>query len=129
MVIRSVTLIDGTGGPPLSPMDIVIEGNTITQIVPLDPAALNRGGSRRPAGDVQIGSTDYNIYTNSQLRTIREINRLPIKMVGQSPVRVEDIGYAALFLATDEAAYITGQAIVVDGGQVLPESLEAMEGP
>ena len=27
MVIRSVTLIDGTGGPPLSPMDIVIEGN------------------------------------------------------------------------------------------------------
>ncbi|HLN05237.1 MAG TPA: 3-oxoacyl-ACP reductase FabG [Acidimicrobiales bacterium] len=40
---------------------------------------------------------------------------------------VEDIGYAALFLATDEAAYITGQTIVVDGGQVLPESLEAME--
>ena len=30
MVIRSVTLIDGTGGPPLSPMDIVIEGNRIT---------------------------------------------------------------------------------------------------
>jgi 3-oxoacyl-[acyl-carrier protein] reductase len=40
---------------------------------------------------------------------------------------VEDIGNAALFLATDEAAYITGQAIVVDGGQVLPESLAAME--
>ncbi|MEP7116665.1 MAG: amidohydrolase, partial [Acidobacteriota bacterium] len=32
MVIRSVTLIDGTGGPPLSPMDIVIEGNKITQV-------------------------------------------------------------------------------------------------
>lgn len=29
MVIRGVTLtIDGTGGPPLSPMDIVIEGGT-----------------------------------------------------------------------------------------------------
>jgi len=39
---------------------------------------------------------------------------------------VDDIGYAALFLATDEAAYITGQTIVVDGGQVLPESPEAM---
>ena len=41
---------------------------------------------------------------------------------------VDDIGYAALFLATDEAAYIPGQTIVVDGGQVLPESPEAMAG-
>ena len=39
---------------------------------------------------------------------------------------VDDIGYAALFLATEEAAYITGQTIVVDGGQVLPETLEAV---
>ena len=39
---------------------------------------------------------------------------------------VDDIGHAALFLATAEAGYITGQTIVVDGGQVLPESLEAL---
>jgi 3-oxoacyl-[acyl-carrier protein] reductase len=38
----------------------------------------------------------------------------------------EDIGYAAAFLASDEAGYITGQALVVDGGQVLPESLDAL---
>jgi multidrug efflux pump subunit AcrB len=47
-----------------------------------------------PAGDVQIGSLDYNIYTNSQLRTISEINDLPIKTVGSAPVRVGDIGNA-----------------------------------
>jgi 3-oxoacyl-[acyl-carrier protein] reductase len=41
---------------------------------------------------------------------------------------VEDIAYAALFLASDEAGYITGQTIVVDGGQVLPESPAALEG-
>jgi 3-oxoacyl-[acyl-carrier protein] reductase len=41
---------------------------------------------------------------------------------------VEDIGYAALFFATDEAAYITGQTIVIDGGQVLPESPAALAG-
>jgi 3-oxoacyl-[acyl-carrier protein] reductase len=53
------------------------------------------------------------------------------KMESSIPLRrlgtVADIGYAALFLATDEAGYITGQTIVVDGGQILPESLAALE--
>jgi 3-oxoacyl-[acyl-carrier protein] reductase len=53
------------------------------------------------------------------------------KMEASIPMRklgtVADIGNAALFLATDEAAYITGQTIVVDGGQTLPESLLALE--
>lgn len=39
---------------------------------------------------------------------------------------VADIGNAALFFATDEAAYVTGQSLVVDGGQILPESPEAL---
>ena len=47
---------------------------------------------------------------------------IPLRRLGT----VDEIGYAALFLATDEAAYITGQTIVVDGGQVLPESPEAV---
>jgi 3-oxoacyl-[acyl-carrier protein] reductase len=41
---------------------------------------------------------------------------------------VEDIGNACLFLATKEAGYITGQTLVVDGGQVLPESPAALAG-
>jgi 3-oxoacyl-[acyl-carrier protein] reductase len=48
---------------------------------------------------------------------------IPLKTLGT----VEDIGYAALFLASKEAAYITGQTIVVDGGQILPESLDALK--
>jgi 3-oxoacyl-[acyl-carrier protein] reductase len=48
---------------------------------------------------------------------------IPLKRLGD----VEDIGNAALFFASDEAAYITGQQIVVDGGQIIPESLEALE--
>ncbi|MBA2124953.1 3-oxoacyl-ACP reductase FabG [Hyphomicrobium methylovorum] len=48
---------------------------------------------------------------------------IPLKRLG----RVEDIGNAALFLASDEASYITGQTIVVDGGQILPESAEAID--
>ncbi|MDR0217639.1 MAG: SDR family oxidoreductase [Enterobacteriaceae bacterium] len=42
---------------------------------------------------------------------------VPMKTLGAP----EDIGYTACFLASDEAKYITGQTIVVDGGQVLPE--------
>jgi len=47
---------------------------------------------------------------------------IPLKRLGA----VEDIGHAALFFASDEAGYITGQTIIVDGGQILPESLEAI---
>src|SRR5581483_5684668 len=42
---------------------------------------------------------------------------IPLKKLAEP----EDIGYAMLFLASDEARYITGQTIVVDGGQILPE--------
>ena len=34
---------------------------------------------------------------------------------------VRDVANAFLFLASDEASYITGTTIVVDGGQLLPE--------
>jgi 3-oxoacyl-[acyl-carrier protein] reductase len=34
----------------------------------------------------------------------------------------EDIAYAMTYLATDEAKFVTGQTICVDGGQTLPES-------
>jgi 3-oxoacyl-[acyl-carrier protein] reductase len=33
----------------------------------------------------------------------------------------EDVGWALRFLASEEASYITGQTLVVDGGQLLPE--------
>ena len=38
----------------------------------------------------------------------------------------EDVAYAMLFLASNEAKYVTGQTLVVDGGQTLPESLLAI---
>jgi 3-oxoacyl-[acyl-carrier protein] reductase len=47
---------------------------------------------------------------------------IPLKRLG----KVEDIGHAAAYLASEEAAYVTGQTIIVDGGQILPESLEAV---
>ena len=40
---------------------------------------------------------------------------------------VDEIGYAVLFLASEQAGFITGQGLVVDGGQTLPESLAAVQ--
>ncbi len=48
---------------------------------------------------------------------------IPFKRLGG----VEDIANAALFFASEEAGYVTGQGMVIDGGQILPESLGALE--
>ncbi len=47
---------------------------------------------------------------------------VPLRRLGT----VEEVGYAALYFASKEAGYVTGQTIIVDGGQIVPESLEAL---
>ena len=47
---------------------------------------------------------------------------IPMKRLGS----VRDIANAVLYFSSDEAGYVTGQTLVVDGGQVLPETLAAM---
>jgi 3-oxoacyl-[acyl-carrier protein] reductase len=42
---------------------------------------------------------------------------IPLKRLAEPA----EVGWAVRFLASEEAGYITGQTIVVDGGQVLPE--------
>ena len=57
LIIRGATVIDGTGAPPVGPVDIVIEGNRIAEIrnvgypkVPIDPAHRPQGGDREIDG-------------------------------------------------------------------------------
>ncbi len=71
--------------------------------------AINLGNLILPAGDVQVGHLDYNIYTNSQLRSLEDINQLPVKMEGLTPVRVVDIGTAK------DAQQIQTNVVRVDG--------------
>ncbi len=47
---------------------------------------------------------------------------VPLKRLGKP----EEVAWAVLFLASDEASFITGQTLVIDGGQILPESREAI---
>jgi imidazolonepropionase-like amidohydrolase len=58
LIIRGATMIDGTGAPPVGPVDIVVEGNRIAEVrsvgypgVPILPA-------RRPAGSLTTREID-----------------------------------------------------------------------
>ncbi len=60
--------------------------------------SVNASNLILPAGDVRIGPTDYNIYANSQIPVVDQINAMPIKTdkdasIG-SNVFVGDVGYA-----------------------------------
>ena len=57
LIVRNATVVDGNGTPASGPFDIVIEGNTITDVVALDPVAVKRGEARRPQGGVEIDAT------------------------------------------------------------------------
>ena len=57
-VIRSATVVDGSGKPAAGPFDIVIENDLISQIVSIDPVAAKEGNAKRPApGDLEIDAT------------------------------------------------------------------------
>jgi multidrug efflux pump subunit AcrB len=70
---------------------------------------VNHANTILPAGDVRIGPKDYNIYTNSQLPTTAEINRLPLKSEGNAELMVADVGHA------EDAAAIQTNIVRVDG--------------
>jgi multidrug efflux pump subunit AcrB len=56
--------------------------------------AVNTSNLILPAGDVRIGSKDFNIYANSQFPDAKSMNSIPLKSVGNSSVLVADIGKA-----------------------------------
>src|SRR6202163_3740578 len=79
----------------LSPMDVV--------------RAVNNANLILPSGDVKIGPFDYNIFTNSQVPEIADINRIPLKTVSGSVVTVADVG------RVEDANQIQNNIVEVDG--------------
>jgi multidrug efflux pump subunit AcrB len=55
---------------------------------------VNEANLILPAGDVKIGPFDYNLYANSQINAMKDINQLPLKTVGTASVLVGDVGKA-----------------------------------
>ena len=57
LVIRGATLIDGTGGPPRGPVDIVVEGNRITAVRNAGTPGLPMRTGRGPQADYDLDAT------------------------------------------------------------------------
>ena len=79
----------------LSPMDVVRTVNDANAIL--------------PAGDVRIGPRDYNIYSNSQFSTTKDMNDVPLKAIGNGVLRFADVGHA------EDSAAIQYNIVRVDG--------------
>ncbi len=71
--------------------------------------AVNMNNLILPAGDVKMGPYDYYVYSNSLVNRVDELNNFPLKTVGQSWVRLSDVGEAK------DAAQIQYNIVRVDG--------------
>jgi multidrug efflux pump subunit AcrB len=71
--------------------------------------AVNSSNLILPAGDVRIGSKDFNIYANSQFPDAKSMNEIPLKSVGNSSVLVADIGKA------EDAGALQYNIVRIDG--------------
>ena len=71
--------------------------------------AVNDANLILPSGDAKIGPYDYNLFTNSQIDSIADINNVPIKTVGTSSVVIGDVGQVK------DASQIQSTIVQIDG--------------
>jgi 3-oxoacyl-[acyl-carrier protein] reductase len=79
-------------------LEVVNDGITINAVMP---------GNIRSAGFV--------LQTRHHQEAM--LAHIPMGVLGEP----EDVGWAVRYLASPEARYVTGQTLIIDGGQVLPE--------
>jgi 3-oxoacyl-[acyl-carrier protein] reductase len=114
-----VVLTSSITGPLVAAIGYALYGSTKAAML-----GLMRGFALELAGDgITINAVQPgNVRTGGFDQLDEDYKR---QMVDAIPMRrlaePEEVGWAVRFLASEEAAYITGQTIVIDGGQVLPE--------
>jgi multidrug efflux pump subunit AcrB len=89
----------------VDPMKLEAHGLSVMDVV----RTVNQANLILPAGDVKIGPQDYNVYANSQINAMKQINLLPLKTRGQASVLVADIGKA------EDASQIQVNKVRVNG--------------
>ncbi|MGO8700519.1 MAG: efflux RND transporter permease subunit [Limisphaerales bacterium] len=74
----------------VDPLKLEAHGLSVMDVV----RTVNDANLILPAGDVKIGPYDYNVYANSQINEMRDLDSVPLKTVGTSSVLVGDVGQA-----------------------------------
>jgi HAE1 family hydrophobic/amphiphilic exporter-1 len=74
----------------VDPYRLLSRGLSVMDVV----NAVNDQNLILPAGDVKLGPFDYYLYSNSLVDNMQQLNDIPLKSVGDSWVRVSDIGKA-----------------------------------
>jgi len=113
LIIRSATLIDGTGAPPRGPVDIVIENNRIASIVsvgvphvPIDSAKRPKGATREINANgmyVLPGLVDLHVHqgTTQKAAESEYYNKL---WLGNGITAVRGVPFASFDYSVKEAA-------------------------
>ena len=57
--------------------------------------AVNAQSLLLPAGNVKVGEFDYNVYTDSMIKIVEQMNDIPVKVVGGVPIMLKDVARAA----------------------------------
>jgi len=74
----------------VDPLKLQAHGLSVMDVV----EAVNKNNLILPAGDAKIGPYDYDIYTNSEIEHVPDLNEVPLKTVGNQYVTVADVGSA-----------------------------------
>jgi NAD(P)-dependent dehydrogenase (short-subunit alcohol dehydrogenase family) len=86
--------------------------------------ALTRTAALELAPQVRVNAVSPGYIATRMTRAVVDDERLRARVVGRIPLgrmgRVEDVAGVVAFLCSADAAYLTGQDLVVDGGSVLP---------
>ena len=114
LLIRNGTIYDGQGGLAFA-SDVAVNGDTIAAI-----GALGHLRARTELDAAGLAVAPGFIPTALTVDLPDEfkewaINLTPAGRMGEP----EEVAYAVAFLASDEAAYITGQVLSVDGGMMM----------
>lgn len=74
----------------INPYKLMSRGLSVMDVV----GAVNNNNLILPAGDVKVGGDDYYLYSNSLVNQVEDLDKVPIKTVGNRWVSVGDIGSA-----------------------------------